>query len=96
MILPILCVFVAAISIDGLVAQFRLSKLFAYKLKALIQWLVTLELQQHRHWCELKPGRECDHQYGAWYCIGVFCGNKQRVDCAECRKQAQAEATVVE
>lgn len=60
------------------------------KFKALIQWFVMLERVQHRHWCTLEPaghndGR-CEHQSTCWYCTGLFCANRERVNCSACLK----------
>jgi hypothetical protein len=63
------------------------------KFKALVQWFVRLERQEHQHWCTLKPvpwsphgvnDSRCKHQSIAWRCNGVFCARIERKDCPDC------------
>jgi len=57
------------------------------KLKALIQWFVLLERQEHRHWCYHRiPRQDCEHVSSCWMCNGIFCANIERLDCKECEK----------
>ena len=51
------------------------------KLKALLQWLVLLEIEHHRHWCE---NLQCYHSAVCWDCDGIFCANRERKNCANC------------
>lgn len=57
------------------------------KLKALIQWFMLLELQEHRHWCELNINgtyNDCRHRNSCWMCVGLFCSNRERKNCPAC------------
>jgi hypothetical protein len=66
------------------------------KLKALVQWFMALELQEHNHWCLNWPrdaDSRCQHQYSAWSCKGVFCANTEHKNCPTCEKKYQAWLT---
>ena len=58
------------------------------KLKALIQWFIQLELQEHRHWCHLCEAdgtyNKCEHRSSCWMCSGVFCAGVERKNCPAC------------
>jgi hypothetical protein len=54
------------------------------KIKALLQWLVQLERNEHRHWCFIRYPEECKNAHSAWMCNGIFCSNKDRKDCINC------------
>jgi hypothetical protein len=63
------------------------------KIKALVQWFVQLEVQEHGHWChyEWHKGREekraaCPYKGYRWPCFGVLCANVERKDCYGCLK----------
>ena len=62
------------------------------KLKALVQWFMALEVQEHLHWCLAWPrdkDSHCQHQYAAWTCKGVFCANTERKNCPDCERKYQ-------
>ena len=57
------------------------------KLKALLQWFVLLEREEHRHWCTMPNGfndSSCEHMTGAWMCNGIWCAKIERKDCPQC------------
>ncbi len=54
------------------------------KVKAILQWIVQLELQEHNHWCPRIANYECRHSFAAWHCSGVFCANQEKKLCIEC------------
>lgn len=69
------------------------------KFKALIQWFMSLEVQEHRHWCKLEPegynsGR-CEHQSSCWYCTGLFCSHTERKDCPNCAAMSDEEKSEI-
>jgi len=53
------------------------------KIRALIQWFLLLEVQEHKHWCE---NRDCKrkHSFVFWNCTGILCVNTERKDCPSC------------
>lgn len=63
--------------------QSRLANIIL-KFKALIQWFVLLELEEHRHWC--PTANDCYHKSCAWYCKGLFCSHIERKPCPNCKQ----------
>ena len=51
------------------------------KIKALIQWFMSLEVQEHRHWCTTKTK---NHWNECWMCVGLFCVNVDYKKCPKC------------
>jgi hypothetical protein len=63
------------------------------KLKALLQWFILLDLQEHGHWCPMygeyrlrdrMKRTQCPHHGYRWECTGIFCANVEQKDCPTC------------
>lgn len=69
------------------------------KIKAFLQWLWELKLQEHGHWCVFNCNDDdpptymrdakraaCPHKGYRWDCKGIFCEGIERKNCPACEQ----------